>query len=79
MKYICTSDFYVNMCNEMCCFIPRKRLHVPKDSIWETSEDNYLGLPDGIHLNRIWKTKNTKTYPWIEITAEYLKYFSKIS
>lgn len=50
MKYICTSDFYVDMCNEMCCFIPRKRLHVPKDSIWETSEDNYLDLPDGIHL-----------------------------
>ena len=57
-------------------------MHVPVGSKWMIMSDEfplYIGGADSVHLERVWKTKKTKTHPWIEIDKDTLKeHFKKI-
>ena len=75
MRYKCIKTFYVEKYDDNL-FSTGKYMCVPKDSVWEISDTNF-GMSD-IQLIRIWKTKNAKTMPYIEITEERLKAYFEV-
>lgn len=81
MKYICTKDLYLNRYDEEGFYIENKYAHIPKDSIWEEDEETikFIGGKDSVHLDRVWKSKKTKTHQWLEIDkTTLLTYFKPL-
>lgn len=78
-KYRCIRDFYVEKCDEDG-FPTDKYSLIPKDSIWELGNGPLVAaIKPCVRLERVWKSKRTKTRPWIEITPERLEqFFEKI-
>lgn len=81
MIYECIQDFYLDAYDEDGFLCVGKHIYVPKGSRWKIQESkiliSILGNEDNIHLERIWKSKKTKRYQWIEITKEHLsEYFA---
>lgn len=68
MTYKCIRKFYIDVFDEYG-FNTEKSMVVPKNSIWEEDTECICDYSD-IHLDRVWKSKRTKTHPWIEITKE---------
>ena len=71
MKVKCVKPFSVEKYDDNG-FPTDKYMQIPIESVWEIDEDPYrfVGNDDSIRLFRVWKCKNPKTIPWIEISKE---------
>lgn len=83
-RYGCTKEFSLEKYDEDGFLVENKYLTVPVGSIWELDEDdpdyNIIADKDCVHLERVYKSKKTKSRQWIEITKERLaEHFKKIS
>ena len=81
--YECIKELYIDKYDEDGFYIEGKYIHVPVGSRWEVKESelifSILDNEDNIHLDRVWKTKNAKTWQWIEISKDRLEeHFKKV-
>lgn len=81
MRYRCIKPLYVEKYDDDG-FFTEKYMAIPVNSIWKVDESlsyNFLGNPDCIHLDRVWKSKNAKSCPFIEVLPETIaEYFKEI-
>lgn len=80
--YECIKELYLDKYDDDG-FLEDGYMSVPVGSKWQMCDFDefplYIGGANSVHLERIWKTKNTKTHPWIEIDKDTLKeHFKKI-
>lgn len=78
--YECVKELYLDKYDESG-FRKDGYIHIPIGSKWQTDYEYplFIGGVNSVHLDRVWKSKNAKTWQWIEIDEDTLKeHFKKI-
>lgn len=78
MRYKCIDSFLIDICDGDGFYTGKQRW-INEGTVWEIGKDAVNLTGAELHLERIYKSKKSKSHEWIEIPKSDLdKYFKEL-